>query len=428
MGGQPRFTMALEVEPFSPRTLAKAAGSDLTKKVRDPQALQEMSLKTNLSGTSRAVSLNEGVLKLDDSTLIFDLKASEFDRPVVSFDLKLDQIDMDRYMPPEAEAEGTGVAGETAEETEEADYTRLRKLVMDGMLDIQRLKIRGANLSDVKLKMNAKNGVIRVDPFSMKLYEGGLGGTLSLDVRKDTPRVQTAHRLEKVQAGPLLKDLGYTDRLEGLMNFTGDFALTGTKPEEVKKTLNGSGRFAFTDGAIVGFDIAQMVRNVGAVLGLSEKQKQRTEFSELKGNFTITNGLIDNPMTFLGSPLLRIEGKGKIDLPNETINYRVEPKVVGTLQGQGDSGSRSDLLVPIVISGTFADPKFRPDLSGLAKSGALKEEAKKLLEDLKTEDSDKAALVEGAEELLKSLTEGEKGEGGSLDQLLPGLFSQEKKD
>jgi AsmA protein len=425
LGGQTKFTMALEVEPFSPQMLSKKLGVDLAERFRDPGAVTEMSLKTTLSGTSTAVSLKNGVLNLDDSTLTFDLKASEFERPVVSFDLKLDQIDMDRYMPPQAEAKEKEGTGKAADEKEKADYTRLRKLVMDGMVYVGRLKIRGATLSDVNLTMKAKNGVMRLDPFSMNLYGGGLSGNVILDVRKDTPRIQTAHRLEKVQAGPLLKDLGYTDRLEGVLNFTGDFALRGTEPERIKQTLNGSGEFAFTDGAIVGFDIAQMVRNVGSALGLSEKQKARTEFSEFTGNFTITNGLIDNPVAYLGSPLVRVTGKGKVDLPKETINYRIEPKFVGTLEGQGDTGLRSGLMVPIVISGTFDEPKFRPDLSGLAESGELKEAAKKVLESLVEEDEEKGDIAKEAEKLLEGLTEKKEGEKSAVEELLQGLFSSD---
>ncbi|NIS61158.1 MAG: AsmA family protein [Proteobacteria bacterium] len=426
---QPRFNMTMEVQPFSPRELAKAAGLDLSKTVRDPDALMELSLKTTLVGTTEVVAMKDGLLKLDDSTLTFTVGAKQFEKPVISFDLDLDSIDLDRYLPPPAEAkeEGKPSIGPQQKREKKPNYTPLRELVMDGKVRIGRLKVHGAELSDLNLKINARNGIIHVDPFSMNLYEGAVSGNITLNVQKDTPTIKTSQHLSKVQASPLLKDLGYTDKFEGVMNFKADIWAKGTEPEEVKRTLNGSGEFAFTDGAIVGFDIAQMVRNVGAALQLSQREKPRTEFSELKGNFTIKDGLLDNPTTYMSSPLLRVVGKGKVNLPTETIDYRVEPKFVGTLKGQGDTKLRSGLMVPVVISGTFSDPKFRPDLSGIVKGDQLKEEASKLLQEITEEKGEEKTIKEMPQKLLEGLTKGKEGKESALEQLIPGLFPSKKK-
>jgi len=430
---EPQFNMALEVQPFSPRKLAEVVGVDLSNKTTDPEVLKEMSLKTTLTGTTKAVTLRDGRLKLDDSTLKFNLDAKEFEKPALSFNLDLDMIDIDRYLPPPAEEEKKGKkkgkpgTDTRKKETEKPDYTPLRKLVMDGTVRIERLKVRGANVADVMMKINAKNGIIRLDPFSMNLYKGSLSGKVKLNVQKDTPKVELAQHLEGVQAGPLLKDLGYTDRFEGLANFKADLGARGTGSQEIKKTLNGSGEFAFTDGAIVGIDIAQLVRNVSAALGLGEREKPRTEFSELKGNFTIKNGLIDNPITYLASPLLRVVGKGKVHLARETIDYRVEPEFVGTMTGQADTKQRSGLMVPVEISGTFSKPKFRADLRAIVESETLKKEASKLVEELTEGKEGDETASKQALKLLEDLAKGEEGKEGGLEKLIPGLFGSKKK-
>ncbi len=429
LGRQPRFNMTMEVQPFSPRKLAEAAGVDLSKTVGDADALKELSLKTTLAGTTEAVAMKDGLLRLDDSTLTFNLGAKQFEKPVLSFNLDLDKINLDRYLTPPTEAKGKRkpVVGPKQKREEKLDYAPLRKLVMNGTVRIGRLKVHGADVSDVNLKMNARNGIIRVDPFSMNLYEGAVSGNIALNVQKDTPAIRTSQRLEKVKAGPLLKDLGYTDKFEGVMNFRADIRAKGAEPEEIKKTLNGSGEFTFTDGAIVGFDIAQMVRNVGAALKLSQREKPRTEFSELSGNFTIKNGLLNNPTTSLSSPLLRVVGRGKVNLPRATIDYRVEPKFVGTLKGQSDTKLRSGLMVPVVISGTFSDPKFRPDLSGIVEGEQLKEEASKLLQEITKQKIGEKATEDIPKTLLEGLTKGKDKKEGALEQLIPGLFPSKKK-
>jgi len=95
--------------------------------------------------------------------------------------------------------------------------------------------------------------------------------------------------------------------------------------------------------------------------------KPRTDFSELKVPFTIKNGLFHTPNSNLQSPLLRLLAAGKADLVKETLDFRVEPKVVATIKGQGDKAERSGLMVPVLVSGTFDSPKFRPDLKAIAE-------------------------------------------------------------
>jgi AsmA protein len=67
------------------------------------------------------------------------------------------------------------------------------------------------------------------------------------------------------------------------------------------------------------------------------------------------------------SPLLQLSAAGNADLVKETLDFRVDSKLVGTIKEQGDAKDRSGLGVPILVSGTFASPKFRPDVEGLAK-------------------------------------------------------------
>jgi AsmA protein len=145
--------------------------------------------------------------------------------------------------------------------------------------------------------------------------------------------------------------------------------MSGDSAGMIKQTLNGDGQLQFNDGAIIGIDLAGMIRNVKAAFGLEQKpaQRPRTDFAELSAPFTIQNGVVNTPQTSLKSPLIRVIAAGNANLVKETLDFRVEPKVVGTIKGQGDDNQRSGLMVPVLVSGTFAKPQFRPDLAGVAK-------------------------------------------------------------
>ncbi len=151
--------------------------------------------------------------------------------------------------------------------------------------------------------------------------------------------------------------------------------MAGDDPEKIKKTLNGKGELQFNDGAIVGIDLSAMARNVGAAFGLAKKREERprTDFTELLVPFTIKNGVANTPQSSIKSPFIRITAVGTADLVKETLDFRVDPQAVATIKGQGDEGKRSGIMVPVLISGTFSKPKFRPDLSAATQRKIEKE-------------------------------------------------------
>jgi AsmA protein len=192
------------------------------------------------------------------------------------------------------------------------------------------------------------------------------------------------------------------DILEGVTNAQLKLNMSGDDAAMIKKTLNGTGQVRFNDGAIIGIDLAGMVRNVKAAFGLEQDpaQRPRTDFAELNAPFSIKNGLVHTPETRLQSPLIRIIAAGDADLVNETLDFRVEPKVVASIKGQGDAEQRSGLMVPVLVSGTFSEPQFTPDLAGMAK----KQLQEKILGSGKDEKLlDKEGLEETAKGALKSI-------------------------
>jgi AsmA protein len=120
-------------------------------------------------------------------------------------------------------------------------------------------------------------------------------------------------------------------------------------------------------------------------MGSRDGPRPRTDFTELAIPFTIKNGLANTPGSSLKSPFIRIIATGTADLVKEILDFRVEPKAVASIKGQGDASMRSGLMVPVLVSGTFSSPKFRPDLSAAAKQNIEKQileskEAQKLFD------------------------------------------------
>ena len=370
----PQFDLALVVDPFSPRKVFASLGAPFPVATADPEALSRVGLKSKIRGDMQRVNLTDGVLDLDESKLNFSATAKDFSKPDLTFDLNLDKINLDRYLPPPSEKSAGEAKKDKPAEPKKTDYTPLRKLVLDGKVRVGMLTAKGMKIQDINLTVTGRNGVIQMDPLLANLYKGTLSAKAAVDVRQDTPRSNLTLQTKSVQAGPLLQDFLKKDILEGAANAEAAISMAGDDPERIKKSLNGKGQVVFANGAIKGIDLAGMVRNVTSSFGLTQQgaEKPRTDFSELNAPFTITDGVVNTAGTSLVSPLLRILATGKANLVDESLDLRVEPKVVGTLKGQGDVKERGGVTVPVLVKGTFSSPSFQPDLKGMLEKG-LKE-------------------------------------------------------
>jgi AsmA protein len=410
LAASPQFDFSLELAPFSLRKLMEALNQPFPMETSDPEVLNHVALKARVKGNVKSVSITDGALSLDESKLKFSVKAREFSKPDVAFDLDLDQIDVDRYLPPKSEKAPTEKekAAKAPGAKKKTDYSPLRKPVLEGTIRVGKLKANGVRMQDLYLKVTGKNGLFKMDPLKVKLYEGNLSANGSFDVRKDTPKSRMKLNTKAIQAGPLLKDLLNKDIIEGTLQSDVAITMVGDDADRIKRSLNGKGQFIFADGAIVGIDLAGMARNATSAFGTAEKgdKRPRTDFTELSAPFTITKGVVKTSNTSLMSPFMRVKVAGKAKLVKEKLDFRVEPKFVGTIKGQGGSMERTGLTVPVLITGTFDSPKFRPDLEGMLKQGLTEgipktDELQKLLPGKSGDKGESKTLEDTAKGLLK---------------------------
>ena len=386
----PAVNADLKIKEFVPRQLIAALGQPLPV-VSDATVLGKADASLKLAATADSARVSDLRLRLDDSSIDGNLSVANFARPAIRFELHLDQIDVDRYLPPQTGEPEVPVTPTTAAAAGAQMFPvdTLRALDVDGSLKIDQLKAYQLNSTDIVMKLVAKGGQIRVHPAQANMYQGSYNGDLNLDVRGKQPKISMNEKLAGVQVGPLLKDMTGKDTLSGATRGSAVLTTSGQTPESLKKNLNGTLDFAFTDGAVKGFNLAAMLRKAQAQLKgqpvPTEEGPDQTDFSELTGTATVTNGVISNRDLMAKSPLLRVEGTGDVDLPAESLDYLLTAKIVGSLKGQG--GKELDDLkgvsVPVQISGTFAEPKYQVRLDKVLKDTTekkVKEKIEKKLE------------------------------------------------
>jgi AsmA protein len=262
-------------------------------------------------------------------------------------------------------------------------------------------------VQDLNLRLSGRNGLFRVKPLTLNLYQGDLAVNGTLNLQSDTPRTELALQMKDVQAGPLLKDMMDADYLTGAARAKVQLRMAGMDAEALKPTLNGEGNVVFSEGSVKGLDLLGMVRNVAAAFGLGAagKSRSQTDFTELKAPFTLEKGVFKTAATTLQSPLLQVQAAGQADLVRETLDFRIDPRFVAPLQGQADTAAPAGVTVPVLVSGTFDRPSFQPDLKGLVQQhfGEELEGIRQKIDkgDLKKEDL--KSLEKKAKDLLKGL-------------------------
>ena len=175
----------------------------------------------------------DGSLVLDDTQTDFTFAAKNYEKPDITFDVRMDGIDADRYLPPPAKASGDAggpeKGGKTSGPRKKApDYAPLRKLVLDGRLTIGQLKIAKARMQNVRFVIAGRGGRFRIEPMASELYSGTANLTGTIDVRQDAPRADLALKLENIAAGPMIEDVARKKVIEGTCNPTSPCSFRGT--------------------------------------------------------------------------------------------------------------------------------------------------------------------------------------------------------
>lgn len=242
--------------------------------------------------------------------------------------------------------------------------------LVQGRLQTKQLELASVKAENVSLQFKSQNKIIDVNSIQAKIYQGDYRGNVHFDLNSKSPTISSHSQLTHIQAEPLFKDLADITSLQlsGVGNVVADLTTEGDNKSALLNNLNGQGKFALNNGMLHGINIPYWI---GVGRSLLQKTSfppipndlKQTDFGNLTGTFSITNGLLRNNDLLLKSTHLQAMGTGTADLINQQINYRLNAQLLNptTLQPQGDT-------IPIVISGSFKSPGIRPEMKSIIKN------------------------------------------------------------
>lgn len=384
--GETPLTVSLKAEPLTATFTGKLTGADMaldgsvdlaSPSVRDLAAwstgqpldlpgtgLGPLSIKGHLAAKASKVTFTDAAIALDaiKSKGMFEVETGGA-RPMLRGKLDVEMLDLNPYLPPPAPAAPLEWSNDPI------DASALRSADADFSLSAGGMKMRNITVGRSAVGLRLRGGRLATELKELAFYGGTGNGSVTIDGSQAGVGVEAAFSLKGVAAEPLLTDAADFKRLAGTAHTDAQVSGRGRTQREIVSSLAGKGSVTFANGAIKGLDVAGMVRNItSAFTGQSEKQQ--TDFAEMSGTYTIANGIVSNKDLSLLAPVLRVSGAGTVDLPNRTVKYRVEPKLAGTLEGQGGKLDVGGLMVPVIVEGPWDKLSYKPDLAAAAKGAA----------------------------------------------------------
>lgn len=324
----PLVTGNLVVDAFDLRTWLEQRGLP-GPRTADGETFRRIALVTDWRLDGERLGLEGLVLGVDQTEVTGTAERVSTTPPGYRFDLLIDGVEMDRYLPPaggrqpaaadapqspppapkpgavpeaqpqtaesaqvaaaggppaEVQASAPAAAPETGDETAAAQSsapepqptaapekrpivaTFLDQLSVDGRLRVGDLRLAKLRFGTVQLGVNGRDGVFGIDDQARNFYQGALTGKIGLDLRGPEPKVSLVQRAAGFEAGPLLADLTGASSLAGRGEIGLDLAATGRAPEALRGSLTGTLDVHVTNGVVKGFSLERMMGEARARL------------------------------------------------------------------------------------------------------------------------------------------------------------------
>jgi len=305
-------------------------------------------------------------------------------KPKLTGNLQIENLDLNPYLPP-VPPKGTKIESWSKQPLE---LDVLKAANANFNLSVASLKARNIEFTTTTVTTKLVNGRLEAIISDSQLYGGTNTGVVVVNARGNTPSFSFKSQIKDVSALPLLTAAAGIENIEGTGELQLDIKAAGKSIDAIMRSLSGSANMQVNDGAIRGVNLASVLRNAQSYLltgALSAEagQTAKTDFSSLSGTFSLNKGVARNTDMFMTGPLVRVSGKGYIDLGGQSIDYQMTPKAVASLKGQGGENQLQGISVPFRVQGPWNNIKAGLDTAALQQAALnrAKREAGRLIQD-----------------------------------------------
>ncbi len=285
-----------------------------------------------------------------------------------NFKLDINQLNVDDFLGNEETANSSSTDGSNAANgTPDINFGHL-----NGNITIGTLKASGTTLQKLAIKVKTNGPKMVLAPIKADFYQGILASSITIDTKATKNRVIVEHNMNKIHAGPLLKDLAGDKLLTGIGDLTIDLNIDKPFSDIPLKTAHGKIKYQLNDGALYGIDVFGMMQK-GLSLLYPELKNQdtdgekKTSFALMQIDADMNQGILTTNVLKIESPYLQVLGDLKIDLVNMTIDGTIEPKLLNIPEQLASDKYKKllNIAIPVALSGSLLEPKVSIDAKKL---------------------------------------------------------------
>lgn len=365
----------LQVADFSPRALLERFGRDVPP-TADSAALQDATLSADIALGANRAEFAALQIQLDDSNITGRVEVTDFADPHFTYDLNVDQINLDRYLPATSEAPTA-----PDEDDQGFDTTALADLNLAGRISAAQLQISGLDIAGFSTDIDLAEGIGRIEPLVADLYGGEFQGSAEFDVRAGGPLVTLQGSLYDVDIEGLLSGFsGEPARISGTGIVDVELTGLGDNLDEVLSTATGSIEFALRDGALAGVNLdhtlCDLYNQLRGYPRPAPSTVDSTPYSQVRGTAQVRAGIAQTTDLLGTMSTVEVTGGGRVDLVTYGIDIDLDAQMTTGIPIPGCE-TLDGLVgrpIPVVVGGTVAEPTIGPDFEELIRQ-RLREEA-----------------------------------------------------
>ena len=173
------------------------------------------------------------------------------------------------------------------------------------------------------------------------------------------------------------------DKISGLGTINLDGRITGPVKSitsaDILRVLNGAANLNFNNVRLNGTDIAHQLATIAGFARPGEGDHGFTNISRMTGNIVVTNGVARTNDLQALLDVGNISTTGTANLVTEALNLSVSAVLskamsqqvggtsIGGYMNTALANNQGEIVIPVLVTGTFKNPRFAPDLQKLAQ-------------------------------------------------------------
>jgi uncharacterized protein involved in outer membrane biogenesis len=333
---------------------------DIGKILYDPYRLSGLNIQIKADGEKLA--LNGLHVKLDDSTIKGHLGISQFAHPLYTFNIDIDQLDVDKYLKTDTTAASKEPA---ASSDKPLDLSTLKALNADGSLRIGTLKYGKTKASNIRIDLKADGQKLNLNPLAAKIDDSQINASIGIS-RFQNPIFSFNVDIDKLdadqyivkndQAQPAAKSSGDTPiDLSALkkLNASGDAKIGWLKLANVKTQNVNIGLKAADGVATISPFAANLYQgSMNGMLKVDARTTPSISFKQDMKNIAIGPLLVDA----INNDML--DGKGSLNVDVNTSGNSVNA-LKKALSGKAAVNLADGAVKGIDIAGTVRNIKSK---------------------------------------------------------------------